>query len=145
VCSQMNGRAIHVETPLIEAMPLSPFDDPFLWQGHATLIDEVLGAGLEPDAVVLSVGGEAYCVGLRWDCNEQASRRSRSSPPRRSVQNHFTSPCRLRSFDAAPTGRGYAALTLCAVCPQALRATADDSSANARYDSPVHLRRISII
>src|SRR5712691_6543661 len=40
-----------------EAAYLHPFDDPLIWQGHASLIDEVLAAGLEPDAVVLSVGG----------------------------------------------------------------------------------------
>ncbi|WP_253273058.1 pyridoxal-phosphate dependent enzyme [Halomonas sp. PR-M31] len=36
---------------------LHPFDDPLLWIGHATLVDEVYCSGLKPDAVVLSVGG----------------------------------------------------------------------------------------
>jgi len=41
---------------------LHPFDDPLLWEGHATLIDEVVEDGLDPDVVVLSVGGGGlYC------------------------------------------------------------------------------------
>jgi L-serine/L-threonine ammonia-lyase len=36
---------------------LHPFDDPLLWQGHSTLIDEVAESGVRPDAIVLSVGG----------------------------------------------------------------------------------------
>lgn len=43
---------------------LHPFDDPLLWQGHATLIDEVSRAGLKPDAVVLSVGGGGLLSGV---------------------------------------------------------------------------------
>lgn len=41
-----------------------PFDDPLLWQGHATLVDEVFRAGLRPDAVVLSVGGGGLLSGV---------------------------------------------------------------------------------
>ncbi len=36
---------------------IHPFDDPLLWQGHATMIDEIAETGLTPDAIVLSVGG----------------------------------------------------------------------------------------
>ena len=36
---------------------IHPFDDPLLWEGHASMIDEVARAGLRPDCVVLSVGG----------------------------------------------------------------------------------------
>lgn len=43
---------------------LHPFDDPLLWQGHATVIDEVARAGLRPDAVVLSVGGGGLLSGV---------------------------------------------------------------------------------
>lgn len=43
---------------------LHPFDDPLLWQGHATLIDEVVASGLKPDAVVLSVGGGGLLCGV---------------------------------------------------------------------------------
>jgi L-serine/L-threonine ammonia-lyase len=43
---------------------LHPFDDPLLWEGHASLIDEVARAGLKPDAVVLSVGGGGLLSGV---------------------------------------------------------------------------------
>lgn len=43
---------------------LHPFDNPLLWQGHASLIDEVVAAGLLPDAVVLSVGGGGLLCGV---------------------------------------------------------------------------------
>lgn len=43
---------------------LHPFDDPFLWQGHATLVDELVGQGVKPDAIVLSVGGGGLYAGV---------------------------------------------------------------------------------
>ncbi len=43
---------------------IHPFDDPLLWPGHATLIDEVVNAGCIPDAVVLSVGGGGLLCGI---------------------------------------------------------------------------------
>ena len=41
-----------------------PFDDPLVWQGHSTLIDEVARSGIRPDAVVVSVGGGGLLCGL---------------------------------------------------------------------------------
>lgn len=43
---------------------LHPFDDPLLWQGHATLVDEVFRSVLRPDAIVLSVGGGGLLSGV---------------------------------------------------------------------------------
>ena len=45
---------------------LHPFDDPLLWPGHATMIDEVArhGQDARPDAVVLSVGGGGLLCGV---------------------------------------------------------------------------------
>lgn len=43
---------------------IHPFDDPLLWEGHATLIDELQTAGFTPDAVVLSVGGGGLLCGV---------------------------------------------------------------------------------
>lgn len=43
---------------------IHPFDDPLLWQGHATLIDEVFQSGVKPDAIVLSVGGGGLLSGV---------------------------------------------------------------------------------
>ena len=42
---------------------IHPFDDPNIWQGHASIIDEVLNAGVTPDVVVLSVGGGGLLCG----------------------------------------------------------------------------------
>ncbi len=41
-----------------------PFDDPLVWQGHSTLIDEVAGSGIKPGALVVSVGGGGLLCGL---------------------------------------------------------------------------------
>jgi L-serine/L-threonine ammonia-lyase len=41
-----------------------PFDDPLLWDGHATLIDEVVQAGVAFDCVVASVGGGGLLAGI---------------------------------------------------------------------------------
>jgi L-serine/L-threonine ammonia-lyase len=43
---------------------IHPFDDPLLWDGHATMMDEVARAGFKPDAVVLSVGGGGLLCGV---------------------------------------------------------------------------------
>ena len=43
---------------------IHPFDDPLLWHGHASMIDEVARAGVTPDAVVLSVGGGGLLCGV---------------------------------------------------------------------------------
>jgi L-serine/L-threonine ammonia-lyase len=43
---------------------LHPFDDPLLWQGHATMIDEVAHSGVKPDVIVLSVGGGGLLCGV---------------------------------------------------------------------------------
>ncbi|AZZ92679.1 pyridoxal-phosphate dependent enzyme [Hahella sp. KA22] len=43
---------------------IHPFDDPLLWRGHATMIDEVARAGMKPDAVLLCVGGGGMLSGV---------------------------------------------------------------------------------
>jgi L-serine/L-threonine ammonia-lyase len=43
---------------------IHPFDDPLLWTGHASLVDEIAAAGVRPDAVVLSVGGGGLMCGV---------------------------------------------------------------------------------
>ena len=43
---------------------IHPFDDPLLWDGHATIIDEVVETGLSPDVVILSVGGGGLLCGV---------------------------------------------------------------------------------
>ncbi|MDH4060099.1 MAG: pyridoxal-phosphate dependent enzyme [Aquincola sp.] len=46
------------------AVYVHPFDDPLLWDGHATLIDEVVRAGVDFDAVVTCVGGGGLVAGI---------------------------------------------------------------------------------
>jgi len=43
---------------------IHPFDDPLLWQGHASLVDEVAASGPKPGAVLLSVGGGGLLAGV---------------------------------------------------------------------------------
>lgn len=43
---------------------IHPFDDPLLWRGHATVIEEVLAAEFRPDAVVVAVGGGGLLSGV---------------------------------------------------------------------------------
>lgn len=43
---------------------LHPFDDPLVWAGHASLIDEVVRTGAPFDSVVLSVGGGGLLAGI---------------------------------------------------------------------------------
>lgn len=41
-----------------------PFDDPLIWAGHASLVEELARQGDEPDAIVLSVGGGGLMCGV---------------------------------------------------------------------------------
>lgn len=51
-------------TAQLDAVYVHPFDDPLLWDGHATLIDEVVRAGVAFDAVITSVGGGGLLAGI---------------------------------------------------------------------------------
>jgi L-serine/L-threonine ammonia-lyase len=46
------------------AVYVHPFDDPLLWEGHASLIDEAVRAGATFDAVVTCVGGGGLVAGI---------------------------------------------------------------------------------
>ncbi len=41
-----------------------PFDHPLLWQGYASMVDEITSSGLRPDAVLVSVGGGGLYSGV---------------------------------------------------------------------------------
>jgi L-serine/L-threonine ammonia-lyase len=43
---------------------IHPFDDPLLWQGHASMIDEIAATGNKPEAIVLCVGGGGLLCGV---------------------------------------------------------------------------------
>lgn len=47
-----------------DAAFIHPFDDPLLWHGHASMIDEIAASAVKPDAVVLSVGGGGLLCGV---------------------------------------------------------------------------------
>lgn len=47
-----------------EAAYVSPFDHPLIWEGHASLVDEIAAAGPAPDAIVVAVGGGGLMCGL---------------------------------------------------------------------------------
>ncbi|UGQ30105.1 pyridoxal-phosphate dependent enzyme [Acinetobacter calcoaceticus] len=47
-----------------EAIYIHPFDDQYLWDGVAHIIDEVISDGVRPDAVILSVGGGSLLSGI---------------------------------------------------------------------------------
>lgn len=48
----------------VDAAYIHPFDDPRLWKGHATMIEEILEDGEKPGAVVVSVGGGGLMLGV---------------------------------------------------------------------------------
>ena len=43
---------------------IHPFDDPLLWEGHASLVDEVAAAGVKPGGVLVAVGGGGLLAGV---------------------------------------------------------------------------------
>lgn len=43
---------------------IHPFDDPYIWTGHASIIDEIAETKITPDAIVLSVGGGGLLCGV---------------------------------------------------------------------------------
>lgn len=43
---------------------IHPFDDPAIWSGHATMIDEAAGQCPKPDVVVVAVGGAGLMCGV---------------------------------------------------------------------------------
>ncbi|RLZ11099.1 pyridoxal-phosphate dependent enzyme [Acinetobacter sp. 2JN-4] len=47
-----------------EAIYIHPFDNQYLWDGVATIIDEVIADGIYPNAVILSVGGGSLISGI---------------------------------------------------------------------------------
>lgn len=43
---------------------IHPFDDPVIWAGHSTLVDELKNQGPKPDLIVCSVGGGGLLCGI---------------------------------------------------------------------------------
>jgi L-serine/L-threonine ammonia-lyase len=47
-----------------EAVYVSPFDDPLLWKGHSSMIDECAKEMKQPDKIIVSVGGGGLLIGI---------------------------------------------------------------------------------
>ncbi|WED44436.1 pyridoxal-phosphate dependent enzyme [Legionella cardiaca] len=43
---------------------IPPFDHPLIWSGHATIVDEIIATGVQPDAIVVAVGGGGLACGI---------------------------------------------------------------------------------
>ena len=48
----------------VNGLYISPFDHPLIWEGHATIVDEIADEIDRPDAIVLSVGGGGLLCGV---------------------------------------------------------------------------------
>lgn len=44
---------------------IPPFDDPLIWDGNSTIVDELAKSGIIPDKIVLSVGGGGLLCGVQ--------------------------------------------------------------------------------
>jgi len=60
---EANGLALQMLEDTAAAF-VHPFDDPVIWTGHSTMIDEAIASGVRFDAVVLSVGGGGLLAGV---------------------------------------------------------------------------------
>jgi L-serine/L-threonine ammonia-lyase len=67
---RVHGASWHEANALAQSMVsasdafVHPFDDPLLWQGHSTMVDEIVRSGVRPGVVVLSVGGGGLLCGV---------------------------------------------------------------------------------
>ena len=67
---RVHGASWHEANALAHSMVTAsdafvhPFDDPLLWQGHSTMVDEIVRAGVRPGVIVLSVGGGGLLCGV---------------------------------------------------------------------------------
>ena len=68
-CDQYLRETVMTEAKEAGELPVyvTPFDAKEIWDGHATLVDEVvaqMGAGQKPDAIICSVGGGGLFCGI---------------------------------------------------------------------------------
>lgn len=62
--SWVEAHALATEMAQNGAALLHPFDNPVIWDGHATMVQEIAKTGVKPDAIVLSVGGGGLLCGV---------------------------------------------------------------------------------
>lgn len=48
----------------VDAGFVPPFDHPVIWEGHSTIIDEIVEDNIRPDCIVVAVGGGGLASGL---------------------------------------------------------------------------------
>jgi L-serine/L-threonine ammonia-lyase len=63
VWDEANIRALEI-ADRTDAVFVSPFDDPLLWSGHSTIIDECKIQMKKPDRLIVSVGGGGLLCGI---------------------------------------------------------------------------------
>ena len=63
VWDEANFRALQIAQEG-DTVYVSPFDDPLLWKGHATMIDECVNQMEKPDHLIVSVGGGGLLCGI---------------------------------------------------------------------------------
>jgi len=61
---ESNELALSMAAEDENARYIHAFDDPVMWEGHGTLIDEAAVQGPKPDLVILSVGGGGLFCGV---------------------------------------------------------------------------------
>lgn len=47
------------------AFYIPPYDDPLIWEGNASIVDEIADEGIKPGAIILSVGGGGLLCGVQ--------------------------------------------------------------------------------
>jgi L-serine/L-threonine ammonia-lyase len=48
----------------VDGLYISPFNHPLIWEGHATIVDELASEISKPDTIILSVGGGGLLCGV---------------------------------------------------------------------------------
>lgn len=54
----------HAHAQTLDGFLVHPFDHPAVWTGNATLVHELVDAGVKPGSIVLSVGGGGLLAGV---------------------------------------------------------------------------------
>ena len=64
VWDESNLKALEMAEQNPEMTYLSSYDDPLIWEGHSTMIDEMYAQCEKPDVILLSIGGGGMMSGV---------------------------------------------------------------------------------
>ena len=64
VWNDANDHALQMVDPGKDIYYVHPYDDPYVWQGNSTIIDECAQQMDEPDELVVAVGGGGFLCGI---------------------------------------------------------------------------------